>query len=131
VKIFLDTNVIISAYVARGICADLLRYILAEHELMTGEVNLLELQRVLRDRFRASVAQLQSIDAELRAQTIVPKPDTPSPIVRRDPDDAWVLASAVAGGADMLVTGDQDLLSVADAPLPIVDPRGCWARLRA
>jgi len=131
VKIFLDTNVLISAYMARGICADLLRYILAEHELVTGEINLDELRRVLKDRFRASAAQLQAIDAELRAQTIVPKPDAPSPIVRRDPDDAWVLASAVAGAADMLVTGDQDLLSVTDkAPLPIVDPRGCWARLR-
>jgi predicted nucleic acid-binding protein len=74
---------------------------------------------------------LTSIDAELRAQTIVPKPDAPSALAVRDPDDAWVLASAVAGAADMLVTGDLDLLSIATAaPLPIVDPRGCWARLR-
>ena len=131
-RIFLDTNVLVSAYMARGICADLIRHILAEHELRTGEVNLRELHRVLKDRFRASAAQLQSVDAELRAQTIVPKPESPSPIVTRDPDDAWVLASAIASGADMLVTGDHDLLSVAaSAPLPIVDPRGCWARLRA
>jgi hypothetical protein len=30
VKVFLDTNVLVSAYTARGICADLLRYILAD-----------------------------------------------------------------------------------------------------
>lgn len=49
----------------------------------------------------------------------------------RDPDDAWVLASALAGGAELLVTGDKARLSVAElAPLPIVDPRGCQDRLR-
>ena len=39
-KIFLDTNVLVSAYATRGICSDLVRFVLAEHELMTGEVNL-------------------------------------------------------------------------------------------
>ena len=130
-KIFLDTNVLVSAYTARGICADLLRYILAEHELLTGEVNLLELRRVLKDRFQAPVEIIETIGAELRDETIIPKPTKPSPIPIRDPDDRWVLASAVDGQADLLVTGDQDLLTIADqAPLAIVDPRGCWDRLR-
>ena len=130
-KIFLDTNVLVSAYTARGICADLLRYILAEHELLTGEVNLLELRRVLKDRFQAPVEIIETIEAELRDETIIPKPTKPSPIPIRDPDDRWVLASAVDGQADLLVTGDQDLLTIVDqAPLAIVDPRGCWDRLR-
>lgn len=130
-KIFLDTNVLVSAYTARGICADLLRYILAEHELLTGEVNLLELRRVLKDRFQAPVEIIETIEAELRDEMIIPKPTKPSPIPIRDPDDRWVLASAVDGQADLLVTGDQDLLAIADqAPLAIVDPRGCWDRLR-
>lgn len=130
-KIFLDTNVLVSAYTARGICADLLRYILAEHELLTGEVNLLELRRVLKDRFHASVEISETIEAELRDETIIPKPAKPSPIPIRDPDDRWVLASTVDGQADLFVTGDQDLLAVADqAPIAIVDPRGCWDRLR-
>lgn len=130
-KVFLDTNVLVSAYTARGICADLLRYILAEHELLTGEVNLVELRHVLRDRFHASPELIATVEAELRDETIVPKPAKPSPLPIGDPDDRWVLASAVDGNADLLVTGDQDLLAVArQAPLPIVDPRGCWDRLR-
>jgi len=131
VRIFLDTNVLISAYTARGISSDLVRFILAEHELMTGEVNLVELRRVLRERFRASPEQVAGIESELRAETIVPKPASPSALPIRDPDDRWVLASAIAGGAELLVTGDQDLLVVAaDSPVPLVDPRGCWQRLR-
>jgi putative PIN family toxin of toxin-antitoxin system len=131
VRIYLDTNVLVSAYTARGICSDLLRFILSEHDLLTGEVNLVELERVLRERFKAPAALVAGILAELRASTVVPKPDQPSSLPIRDPDNRWVLASAQAGGADLLVTGDDDLLTVTDhSPVPIVSPRGCWERLR-
>lgn len=130
-KIFLDTNVLVSAYTARGICADLFRHILAEHDLLTGEVNLVELRRVLRDRFHATTAQMAAVESELRDETIIAKPAKPSPVPVRDPDDRWVLASAIAGKADMLVTGDQDLLAVAgEVAIAIVNPRGCWEQLR-
>jgi putative PIN family toxin of toxin-antitoxin system len=131
VRIFLDTNVLVSALTARGLSADLVRAILANHELLTGEVNVAELRRVLRERFRASAAQVAAVEELLRQQVVVPKPREPAALAIRDPDDRWVLASAVAGGADMLVTGDKDLLDVADrSPVPIVSPRGCWERLR-
>jgi putative PIN family toxin of toxin-antitoxin system len=131
VRVFLDTNVLVSAYTARGICADLLRHILAEHELLTGDVNIVELRHVLRDRFHASPELIAAIESELRDEHIVQKPAKPSPLLIRDPDDRWVLASAIEGHADLLVTGDQDLLVIADrTPLAIVDPRGCWDRLR-
>lgn len=39
-------------------------------------------------------------------------PDAEAPGICRDPDDDYLLGCAVAGGADYLVTGDQDLLSV-------------------
>lgn len=130
-RIFLDTNVLVSADAARGICADLLRHILAEHELLTGEVNLVELRRVLRERFHASPGLIDAVESELRDETIIPQPAEPSSVPVRDPDDRWVLASAIAGNADLLVTGDQDLLAVAgEASVEIVNPRGCWERLR-
>lgn len=131
-RIYFDTNVLVSAYVSRGICADLLRHVLADHDLVTGEVNLVELRRILRDRFKATTERVDAVEAELRAQAVIPRPTTPPPLAIRDPDDVWVLASAIAGGVDLLVTGDEDLLAVAaDAPIPIVSPRGCWQRLRA
>lgn len=128
-KIYVDTNVLVSAYAARGICSDLLRFILAEHELLVGEVNLTELRRVLRERLKASPERIAAIEAELRAETVVPKPSAPSAVPVRDPDDQWVLAEV--SSADLLVTGDQDLLAVAEqSSVPIVSPRGCWERLR-
>jgi putative PIN family toxin of toxin-antitoxin system len=131
VKIFLDTNVLVSAFVARGFCADLFRYLLAEHENLTGEVNLLELKRILRDKFGATADQIAAVESLLRDHTVVPKPAERTGIRVRDRDDEWVLASAIAGAADMLVTGDQDLLTVAKkSALPILTPRQVWERLR-
>jgi putative PIN family toxin of toxin-antitoxin system len=131
VKVYFDTSVLISAFTARGLCADLIRVVLAEHELMTGEVNLRELRRVLVEKFRAPNALVASIESQLRDHTIIPVPAAPSAIIIRDPDDAWVLATALASEADMLVTGDQDLLAIAaSVSLPILTPRLAWEQLR-
>ncbi len=45
---------------------------------------------------------------------LVHLPNTPHPSVVRDPDDDYLIALAVAGNADILVTGDHDLLAIAD-----------------
>jgi putative PIN family toxin of toxin-antitoxin system len=131
VRIFFDTNVLASALATRGLCADLYRFVVGEHELATGEVNLAELRRVLRDRFRVPPALIREAEQALRQNTIIPKPKRTLPVKVRDPDDAWVLASAVAGGAEALVTGDKDLLSLAkQAPVRILAPRELWQLLK-
>lgn len=130
-RVFLDTNVLVSAFATRGLCADVFRHVLAEHELITGEVNIVELRRVLRDRVQVPAPSIAGIEQLLRDQVIIPKPAEPHPLPIRDADDRWVLASAVVGKADVLVTGDSDLLEMASrAPLPIVDPRGFWTMVR-
>ena len=55
-RVFLDTNVLVSAVATRGICADLLRLVASEHELVVGEVVLTELRHVLATRIRLSPA---------------------------------------------------------------------------
>lgn len=59
-------------------------------------------------------AQVDLVEQLLRDQTVIAKPAALLTLTVRDPDDAWVLASAVAGGADLLVSGDQDLLVLAN-----------------
>ena len=126
-RVFLDTNVLVSAFTTRGLSADVLRLILVEHELVTGEFNLEEFRRVLRTRMHAPDALIDEAEELLREQEVVPRPATPSPMEIRDPDDAWVLASAAAGEADVLVTGDKDLLDLrSEAPLRILTPREFW-----
>lgn len=126
-RVFLDTNVLVSAFTTRGLSADVLRLALVEHELVTGEVNLEELRRVLRTRMGASAVLIDEAERLLREHEVVPKPEEPYPIQIKDPDDAWILASAVAGEADVLVTGDNDLLDLgSETPLRILTPREFW-----
>ena len=60
---------------------------------LTGEVNLIELKRTLRDKFAATADQIESVESQLRDHTIVPKPAVRPAIRVRDKDDEWVLAS--------------------------------------
>lgn len=59
-----------------------------------------------------------------REHEVIAKPARLLDVEVRDRAHAWVLASAVAGQADVLVTGDQDLLVLGTrAPVPVLDPR--------
>jgi len=130
VRVFLDTNVLVSAFATRGLCADVMRHVLAEHELLVGEVVLRELRKVLRTKLKLPARASEMIEAFLRTHEVVPKPPSLPDVKVRDPDDRWVLASAMAAGADVLVTGYRDLLVLGErVPVRIVDPRGYWALL--
>lgn len=127
-KVFLDTNVLVSGFATRGLCADVIRLVLAEHELITADVVLNELKRVLKHKIQLPGEQIQEILTFLESQTVQPKPTAPSSIPVRDEEDQWVLAVALAAKADVLVTGDKDLLDVAKevSGLTLTDPRGFW-----
>ena len=127
-KVFLDTNVLVSGFATRGLCADVIRLVLAEHEFITADVVLNELKRVLKHKIRLPGEQIQEILTFLESQTVQPKPISPPSIPVRDEDEQWVLACALAAKADVLVTGDKDLLDVAKevSGLTLTDPRGFW-----
>lgn len=129
-KVFADTNVLVSAFATRGLCADLFAAVLLEHELLVGEVVLTELRRVLRDRIRLPRPALQEIEQWLRQATVVPRPARHLDLGIADRDDEWIVASAVAGQADVLVTGDADLLALGSrSPVRVLSPRALWQLL--
>jgi uncharacterized protein len=131
VKVFFDTNVLIAAFATRGLCADLFAHVLLEHELVVGDVVLTELRRNLRTKLKLPKKTIDEIEAQLRDGLVVKSPAKHLGLDISDPDDEWVVASAVAGGADVLVTGDAAVLKLGKrAPLRIVSPRGLWELLR-
>lgn len=130
-RVCLDTNVLVAAFATRGLCSDVLRTVLTEHELVLGEVILVEFRRALERKLRLSEDRIATAEATFSGLDIVAKPSEPSSMAVRDRDDRWIIATAVAGTADVLVTGDDDLLAVAsEAPLPILSPRSFWDLLR-
>jgi putative PIN family toxin of toxin-antitoxin system len=131
-KVFLDTNVLVSAVATRGLCADVLREVLRHHHLIISSELLKELENV----FRKTLGLRQNMILEFIA---VIKQDsqlsTPSPLLNvkiRDKDDLLMLSSALNGGADLFITGDKELLELKSIKnMDIVSPRMFWERLKA
>ncbi|MFM9104351.1 MAG: putative toxin-antitoxin system toxin component, PIN family, partial [Cyanobium sp.] len=116
-RVFFDTNVLVSAFLARGLCADLLRLVLTEHTLVSSDVVLVELRGVLSRKGRLPAEQVEAIEAFLREQPVAPRPAQTLELGLVDADDEWVVASAVLAQADLFVTGDQGVLACSNPPL--------------
>ena len=130
-RILLDTNVLVAAFTTRGLCQDVLQFVLAEHQLLVGKKVLTELVRVLEGKLRMPAHQVEEVIAFINEYAEVVTPATPAAWPERDPDDQWIAAAALDGTADMLVTGDKDLLEAEHGTkLRIVTPRGLWELLR-
>jgi uncharacterized protein len=131
VRVALDTNVLVAAVATRGLCADVVNLIMAEHELILGEAVLTELKRVLRKKMRVPAEVIDEYDGLLRRESrVVPKAKA-LVVAVRDKSDIPVLSEAIAGNAEVLITGDRDLLDIAEQlPLQILTPRAWWEQLR-
>jgi putative PIN family toxin of toxin-antitoxin system len=131
VKVAFDTNVLVSAVATRGLCADIFNLVLAEHQLIVGETVLTEVRRVLKQKMRVPDEVIAEFEALLRTEASIVAKAKAVTIPVRDKSDMPVLAEAISGRAEVLVTGDRDLLEVtAKVPLLILSPRGLWERLR-
>lgn len=136
-RVFLDTNVLVSAFATRGLCADVVRLALSHHQLVVGKIVLEELNEVLRRKFGMPEAIVRDIDNFLAEQEIIAKPDAlneselSDDLPALDEPDASILRSALAAKVDVLVTGDQDLLEPGlRFDLEIGTPRELWERAK-
>jgi putative PIN family toxin of toxin-antitoxin system len=82
-----------------------------------------ELVEVLEERFDRLVYELPALGLYRRLAERVEPAELPTPVCRH-PDDDRVLATALAGRADAIVTGDDDLLVLgAYEGIAILSPR--------
>ena len=122
-KIVLDTNVLVAALVADGLCRDLVRRRVRTHELCTSEALLKELAATLRRKFKVAAADIPWLEEYRLRATLVKPTALPSPVCR-DRDDDTVLATAVAAHADAIVSGDADLMTLKSYQgIAILSPR--------
>jgi putative PIN family toxin of toxin-antitoxin system len=110
VKIVLDTNVLIAALIARGTCHELLEHCVLRHDLFTSEFILEETHEKLIEKFGYTAELAAEAVSVLRSRMKVITPSKLESQVCRDPDDDNILAAAVSGDCDCIITGDKDLL---------------------
>ncbi|MGH9364483.1 MAG: putative toxin-antitoxin system toxin component, PIN family [Thermoanaerobaculia bacterium] len=119
-RVVLDTNQLVSSLlIAKGLQRRLVdEWRRRSFLLLLGPEQIEEIEEVLARRkiarkYRISAADRSGLIDLLRAEAVL-LPSGEAPGVCRDPDDDRLLGSAVAGGADCLVTGDKDLLSLGE-----------------
>ena len=123
-RVFLDTNVLVSAFISRGISAEIFRIIMKEHNLIVGDVVLSELKRILSNKLKMPSAQVNNILNFLNSFEIINYSDGPCPIELRDKDDEKILVLALQSNSEVLVTGDKDFLDVRDSlNIKVLNPR--------
>ncbi|MDX6405769.1 MAG: uncharacterized protein QOH70_3224 [Blastocatellia bacterium] len=109
-KILLDTNVLIAALISRGVCHELLEHCVLRYSLLTSDFILGETQEKLIQKFAYPVELATEALTVLRSRMkVVPASKLESQVCR-DPDDDNILAAALSGNCDCIITGDKDLL---------------------
>ena len=127
-RVVLDTNVLVAAFAARGLCAELLEHCVREHQLLTSEYILAEVRQSLVSKLGASGRDADEAVKLLRTRLTVVEPLELGRRVCRDPKDDPIPGTAAAAHCEVLVTGDKDLLEVgAYETVRIVSPRGFWS----
>jgi len=131
-KVLLDTNVIIAAFAARGLSADVLELCLSGHTVITSEHILSEVRDKLTGKVAVPASIAEDIVSYLRENSVLAVQLPVTDVECRDKDDLPVLGAALAGHADYLITGDKDLLVLERYQnIRIITPRQLWELLRA
>lgn len=135
VRIVLDTNILIAALITRATPPDRLyqAWLRGEIEVITSAAQIAEIANVLRR------PRLQKLIEPDEAAVLIENMDTravilndPPPVnLSPDPGDNPILAAAIAGKVELIVSGDKKhMLALGDADgIPIVTPRDALDRL--
>lgn len=137
-RVVADANILVSAALGRSPQSPSVRIIDAaldgRIELVMSPALLEEIADVLsrpRIRKRLSADDAQLFLADVAAQVVMLADPLDPPTVCRDPDDDYLVALAMIADAEVLVSGDNDLLAVAPARagVEVMTPRQLVDRL--
>ena len=137
-RTLLDTNQLVSSLISsKGLQRQLIdawrgrAFLLLLVPGQVDEVSEVLARPKIARKYRVRSGDRQAFLELLRAEAIL-LPHERAPGVCRDPDDDYLLGCAALGGADYLVTGDDDLLAIGRyRDVVIVDARTFFSVLAA
>ncbi|HEY5345579.1 MAG TPA: putative toxin-antitoxin system toxin component, PIN family [Verrucomicrobiae bacterium] len=123
-RVVFDTNVLVSAFTSIGLCHQAYERALTRTDIIIAHRLLDELHRTLVGKMKIEKSLADEILAELADELEVIKPLPLSKPICRDKDDDWVLATALTGHGEIIVSGDKDLLVLKQFQgIKILSPR--------
>lgn len=130
-RVFLDTNVIVSAVATRGLCADILRETLVRHQLIISETLLDELRLVLTNKIGVPAGIIADLVALLQDVAVWATPAASNGLSIPASADRVLVSAASLANADVFVTGDREIIEQAKTgSLDIISPRMFWERAK-
>lgn len=131
-KVFLDTNVLAAAFATRGLCSDLMREVLENHELVCSLEILTELKRILIKKFKLPPRQTEEILDLIHSCSQFSEPSAGKSYKIADSDDIIHISAAENGACSVFVTGDKELWSISPVGhMLICSPREFWKKISA
>jgi len=128
-KVFLDTNVWLSATIFSGLCEELVLQCAQRDWLLSSTLIQTEAHEVLVRKFPQKPDACALFDASWQAAVLIEDVAEPT-----DDNDQCLVQAAAAANADFFVTGDKRVLGWQSAKrtqgmMQIVSPREAWAAL--
>ena len=130
-RVVLDTNVLVSGLAYPGSIPGRIvaTWLQGGLKVVLSHCILDEMVRVLPrlKRIQMTPAEIRDLADGLMFLAEVVEPENTTQTELRDPADQPVLATLTSAKADYLLTGDKDLLALADR-FPILTPAAFWSR---
>jgi putative PIN family toxin of toxin-antitoxin system len=124
VKIVFDTNVILSSFLTEGIAHRIFNHCLLNHNIYISEFVISELSRILTKKFNVKANDLQEFLDFIKSTVICAIPENIIPKICRDKNDNQILQLAEYINADIIISGDKDLLVLRSyEETQIISPR--------
>jgi len=131
-KIVLDSNVIIAAFAARGLCHAVFELCIEGHDVILSDPLIDEVKAGLSKKIKLPKSVIGKIVEFLKSNSRIEIPAMVPNNICRDPDDRHVLGLADTSQADYIISGDGDLLALGTfKKTTILSPRKFWEILRS
>ncbi|MFH1260144.1 MAG: putative toxin-antitoxin system toxin component, PIN family [Elusimicrobiota bacterium] len=130
-KIVIDSNIIIAAYAAHGLCAEIFEVCLNDHEIFICDVLIEEVKNGLLKKIKVPESIVKEIIELIKSRARIVEPQQLNFQICRDPKDVMVIGTAVKSSADLILTNDKALLVLKKyKEIKILNIRQFWELLR-
>jgi len=127
IKVVLNTNVIIAAFVARGLSNSVFELCLDKFEVIISEYIINEISKKLINKVKIPEEKVKEIIDFLRDSCTIANYENFKESISRDKKDDEILALAKGSSSKYIVTGDKDLLVLINfEDIRIINPRQLW-----